>query len=105
MKFIHLQRLIFHGEMDWAAVLQLHVLHVGGELADVAGNDEITRPPHGSANIDGPGNGGVAGDLALEVSADQRVKIEPGKRDVNLAGPVPAKADIAIHVQLGLSKA
>src|ERR1043165_9970163 len=105
MKFIHLQRLIFDGEMDRAAVLQLHVLHVGGELADVAGNGEITRPAHGPANVNGPGNGGVAGDLALEVSADQRVKIEPGEVDVNPAGPVAAKADIAVHVQLGFSKA
>ena len=98
MEFFHLQGLIFDGQMNRAIILHLDIFDVGGELADVAGNHEAARPFHKPANVNGPGDGGVAGDLALKVSADQRIKVETGEFYVNLAGPVPAKPDISIHV-------
>src|SRR5690349_6716489 len=100
MEFLQLERLVLNGEMDRAVVLHFDVLHVGGKLADVSRDGEIARAQHGAANIDAAGNRRMVGDLALEVRADQRVKVETQKLDGNLAGPVAAEANIAVNVQL-----
>src|SRR5262249_16875191 len=104
VKFIHLQRRVLDGEVDGAIVLQLHSVDVGGKLVHVPGNDQAAGLPHRSANINGPGDGRVTGDLALKVSADQRVKIQTGKLQGNLARPVAAQTHFAVKAQLRIGE-
>src|ERR1051326_5394762 len=98
MKFLYLQRLIFNPHVDRPVILQLDVLDVGRELIDVTGNGEIAGPRHGSTNVDAAGDRRMPGDLALKVSPDQRVKVEPQKLDGNLAGPISTKTHVSVNV-------
>src|SRR4029077_13415100 len=90
--------------MNGAVILHLHIFHVSGELADVAGDGEAAGTLHGTAHVNGACDGRVAGNLALEVGANQRIKIEPQELDGDMTGPVTAKVDVAVKVEFSFGE-
>src|SRR5947199_9540238 len=104
MKLLHMNCLVAHGEADGAIVLDFHILHVGGKLADIAEDSEIARRLHGAMNINVALHGGMPGNAALQVGAYQRVKVEMLELDCDLAGKVVKQVQAAVNIQSGILK-
>src|SRR5262245_38803382 len=90
--------------MNGPLVLQLYVLHVRGELADVAGDHEAAWPFHRTTYFYCSCDRRVPGDLPLKVRANQRIEIEMGKLQRDLSWPVGAKMDFAVKIEIGIFK-
>src|SRR5512140_496047 len=90
--------------MNRAVILQLYVLNIGGELSDVSCNHQAAWPLHGATDINLTGNGRVAGDLTLKISADQGVEVEMRELHGDLPRPQVAQTYRPINVQFGVFK-